>query len=30
MSEFIHLFRGSEEGRRAAMGTPELAQRRAT
>ncbi len=27
MSEFVFLFRSTEEGRRAAMGTPEAAQR---
>jgi hypothetical protein len=27
MSQFIYLFRASDEGRRAAMGTPESAQR---
>ena len=27
MSDFVFLFRSSEEGRRAAMGTPESAQR---
>jgi hypothetical protein len=27
MSEFVYLFRASEEGRREAMGTPERAQR---
>jgi hypothetical protein len=27
MAEFVYLFRASEEGRRAAMGTPEQAQR---